>query len=74
MTARSKSNEIRITRVYDAPVSVVWNAFIDPAQVAQWWGPRSFTLTTHSKDLRPGGMGIVRIRAHYVSGDTARAG
>jgi uncharacterized protein YndB with AHSA1/START domain len=23
--------------------------------VAQWWGPRGFTLTTHSKDLRPGG-------------------
>ena len=23
--------------------------------MAQWWGPRGFTLTTHSKDLRPGG-------------------
>jgi uncharacterized protein YndB with AHSA1/START domain len=23
--------------------------------VKQWWGPRGFTLTTHSKDLRPGG-------------------
>ncbi|MEZ6045243.1 MAG: SRPBCC domain-containing protein [Planctomycetaceae bacterium] len=21
----------------------------------QWWGPRGFTLTHHSKDLRPGG-------------------
>ena len=27
----------------------------DPEQVAQWWGPRGFTLTTHSKDIRPGG-------------------
>lgn len=24
-------------------------------QLAQWWGPRGFTLATHSKDLRPGG-------------------
>jgi uncharacterized protein YndB with AHSA1/START domain len=56
MAATSKSNEIRITRVYDAPVAVVWDAFTDPEQVAQWWGPRGFTLTTHAKELRPGGI------------------
>ncbi len=55
MAAQSKSNEISITRVYDAPVETVWDAWTDPEQVAQWWGPRGFTLTTHSKDLRPGG-------------------
>ncbi len=55
MAEKSKSNEIRILRVYDAPVKTVWDAWTDPAQVAQWWGPRGFTLTTHSKDLRVGG-------------------
>jgi uncharacterized protein YndB with AHSA1/START domain len=55
MAAKNKSSEIRITRIYDAPVEVVWDAWTDPDQVAQWWGPRGFTLTTHSKDLRPGG-------------------
>jgi len=55
MSARNKPNEIRITRVYDAPVSAVWSAFTDPAEAAHWWGPRGFTLTTHSKDLRAGG-------------------
>lgn len=55
MAPGSKSNEIRISRVYDAPVALVWDAWTDPAKVAQWWGPRGFTLTTHSKDLRPGG-------------------
>jgi uncharacterized protein YndB with AHSA1/START domain len=49
------SNELTITRVYDAPVKAVWEAWTDPNQVGQWWGPRGFTLTTHSKDLRPGG-------------------
>ena len=39
----------------DAPVKAVWDAWTDLKQVAQWWGPRGFTLTTHSKDLRPGG-------------------
>ena len=33
----------------------MWDAWTDPEQVAQWWGPRGFTLTTHSKDLRTGG-------------------
>ncbi len=56
MPERSRSNEIRIVRVYDAPVQAVWDAWTDPKQVAQWWGPRGFSITTHSKDLRPGGV------------------
>jgi uncharacterized protein YndB with AHSA1/START domain len=55
MAAENKSTEIRITRIYDAPVAAVWDAWTDPKQVAQWWGPRGFTITTHSKDLRAGG-------------------
>lgn len=56
MTAtKTKPNEIHITRVYDAPVSAVWDAWTDPKQVGQWWGPRGFTITTKSKDLRVGG-------------------
>jgi uncharacterized protein YndB with AHSA1/START domain len=55
MADATKTNELKITRIYDAPVKAVWEAWTDPEQVAQWWGPRGFTLTTHSKDLRPGG-------------------
>lgn len=55
MAGECKPNELRITRIYDAPAQAVWDAWTDPAQVAQWWGPRGFTITTHSKDLKPGG-------------------
>lgn len=55
MDKKNNSSEIKITRLYDAPVKDVWDAWTDPAQVAKWWGPRGFTLTTHSKDLRKGG-------------------
>ena len=55
MAASRKPNELYLTRVFEAPVKLVWDAWTDPKQVAQWWGPRGFTLTTHSKDLRPGG-------------------
>lgn len=55
MAASNSSNEIRLTRVYDAPLRAVWEAWTVPEQVAKWWGPRGFTLTTHGKDLRAGG-------------------
>lgn len=55
MAKSNDSNEIKITRIYDASLKAVWDAWTDPNQVAKWWGPRGFTLTTHSKDLRPGG-------------------
>ena len=52
----AKENEIHIIRVYDAPVSAVWDAWTDEKQVAQWWGPRGFSITTHSKSLKVGGV------------------
>lgn len=55
MAARNKSNVISLERVYDAPLRLVWEAWTVPEEVAQWWGPRGFTLTTHSRDLRTGG-------------------
>lgn len=56
MATKNKANEIYITRIYDAPIKMVWEAWTDPKQVALWWGPRGFTLTTHSKELKPGGQ------------------
>lgn len=55
MTATANANEILVTRVYDAPVAVVWDAWTDLRHVAKWWGPRGFTITTEHKDLAPGG-------------------
>ncbi len=55
MTAPIDANDIAITRLYDAPVSLVWEVFTDPKHAPHWWGPRGFSLTTHSKDLRAGG-------------------
>lgn len=55
MAARSKSSVITLTRVYEAPLQAVWEAWTIPEEVAQWWGPRGFTITTHSHDLRTGG-------------------
>lgn len=53
---KPQANEIYLERIYDAPVEIVWDAWVDPAQAAHWWGPRGFTLTTYSKELRVGGQ------------------
>ena len=45
-----------ITRVFNAPRKMVFDAWTDPRQVAQWWGPRGFTTTISEMDVRPGGV------------------
>ncbi|MBS2037149.1 SRPBCC domain-containing protein [bacterium] len=48
-------NELHLTRIYKAPRNLVWEVWTDPKHVAQWWGPRGFTLTHHDKQLKVGG-------------------
>ena len=52
----TSDREIVITRVFDAPRELVFEAWTDPAHVIQWWGPRGFTTTIHEMDVRPGGV------------------
>ena len=40
-----KDREISTARVINAPVEVVFGAWIDREQIVQWWGPRGFTNT-----------------------------
>jgi uncharacterized protein YndB with AHSA1/START domain len=47
--------EIVLSRLFDAPREVVWEAWTDPEQVVKWWGPRGFTTTIAKMDVRPGG-------------------
>ena len=47
---------IVIERILDAPRELVFAAWTDPEQVAQWWGPNGFTNTIHEMDVRPGGV------------------
>ncbi len=50
--------EIVITRVYDAPRELVWEAVTTPEHVENWWGPRGFTTTIQKMDVRVGGEWI----------------
>jgi uncharacterized protein YndB with AHSA1/START domain len=52
--------ELILTRIFDAPRSLVFRAWTDPQHIARWWCPRGFTPTTHSMDVRPGGRMAIR--------------
>ena len=57
MTARPETErqQFVITRSYEAPRELVWRAFADGEALAQWWGPRGFTMTALGFEFRPGG-------------------
>jgi uncharacterized glyoxalase superfamily protein PhnB/uncharacterized protein YndB with AHSA1/START domain len=47
--------ELKLSRLLDAPVELVWEVWTDPAHIAKWWGPTGFTNTISKMDLRSGG-------------------
>jgi uncharacterized protein YndB with AHSA1/START domain len=47
--------EILLTREFDAPRDLVWEAMTKPEYVKQWWGPRGSSLSVCEIDFRVGG-------------------
>jgi uncharacterized protein YndB with AHSA1/START domain len=51
----ASDHELVLTRVFDAPRELVFEAWTDPDRVAAWWGPKGFTTVSYDMDIRPGG-------------------
>jgi uncharacterized protein YndB with AHSA1/START domain len=47
--------EVVVTRLINAPREKVFDAWVDPRKLAQWWGPNGFTNPRCEIDPRPGG-------------------
>jgi uncharacterized protein YndB with AHSA1/START domain len=52
-----------ITRVFDAPRALVWEAWTNPKYVMQWWGPKGFTAPVCKIDFRVGGKFLCCMRS-----------
>ena len=52
----AKENEIVITRILNAPRTLVFEAFTKPEHLIKWWGPRGFTNTFKEANIKPGGI------------------
>ncbi len=46
---------LKLTRLINAPRELVFNAWVDADQLAQWWGPKGFTNPVCAIDVKPGG-------------------
>jgi uncharacterized protein YndB with AHSA1/START domain len=57
------THQMGITRIFDAPVELVWTAWTDPEQVRRWWGPTGFSCPLARMDVREGGTSLVCMRS-----------
>lgn len=48
--------EIVLSRLIDAPRSVVYSAWTDPDQIQKWFGPEGMLIETKEIDLKPHGV------------------
>ena len=58
-TAPAADRGILITRIFDAPRKLVFEAWTKPEHLLRWWAPEGCTTPDCKVDLRPGG------RFHY---------
>jgi uncharacterized protein YndB with AHSA1/START domain len=64
MAAKNESGgDVVVTREFDAPRDLVFNAWTDPRHMSQWWGPHGFTNPKCELDPRPGGRWRIVMRA-----------
>ena len=54
-TEKVSDCELATSRILNASREQVFEAISDPAQLAQWWGPKGFTNTFHEFNFRTGG-------------------
>jgi uncharacterized protein YndB with AHSA1/START domain len=57
--SNTSDRELHISRLLDAPVALVWEAWCKPEHICNWWGPTGFTCTITKMDLEPGGEWIL---------------
>jgi uncharacterized protein YndB with AHSA1/START domain len=51
----TSDREIVASRTLNASRELVFQAFLNPSHLANWWGPKGFTNTFSEFDFRPGG-------------------
>lgn len=69
----TSDRELTITRIFDAPRRLVFEAWTKPEHLSRWSGPRGFTIPFGEMDFRPGGAYRTCLRSqagedHWVQG------
>ncbi|MES2003975.1 MAG: SRPBCC domain-containing protein [Bacteroidota bacterium] len=49
--SKTVDREIRLSRLFHAPIELVWEVWTDPEHIRNWWGPNGFTTTIHGMNM-----------------------
>jgi uncharacterized protein YndB with AHSA1/START domain len=65
----TQTKELTITRTFDAPRELVWEAWTNQKHIEQWWGPKGFTNPVCEWNAKVGGKINIHMKApdgvHY---------
>jgi uncharacterized protein YndB with AHSA1/START domain len=53
---KEETEQVLITRVFDAPRESLWKTWTECERLIRWWGPKGFTTPFCKIDFRPGGV------------------
>jgi uncharacterized protein YndB with AHSA1/START domain len=62
MSAEAKSKDFVISRTFDAPRELLWQSFIEPERMREWWGPKGSVIVASKMDFRIGGTYLGAMR------------
>jgi uncharacterized glyoxalase superfamily protein PhnB/uncharacterized protein YndB with AHSA1/START domain len=51
----TKDRELKINRLLNAPIELVWKMWTEPEHIKNWWGPNGFTNSISRMEVKPGG-------------------
>lgn len=55
LSPEEQSRTVTNSRIIEAPIEDVFDAYANSEKIVRWWGPLGFTLINESIDLREGG-------------------
>src|SRR5262245_46700873 len=54
---------LRLERLIPSPPDVLFDLWIEPAQLTRWWAPDGYRAIVHALDVRPGGRWRTTLRS-----------
>lgn len=69
-----EQKQIKVERLFSAPLDLVWSAWTEAEILDQWWAPKPYRTETKSMDFREGGLWLYSMVSpegdrHYCRAD-----
>jgi uncharacterized protein YndB with AHSA1/START domain len=68
MTDNGSADAVKIERIVDAPLALVWQMWTDPEHFKAWYGPDGAAIPVAKMDVRVGGTRLVCMEVQTPNG------